>query len=211
MAGTRVLFASIGASLALVATAALSLLAVSAVFSFGGWSDSPSASIRQPALVFAGPTSAPGARDMRAASQATGKPILLSSRRGHVQRAAAERSGGAVPDRTRSGERPMSRTPDPPTATPGLNPPVRQPAAATAPASSTAAAQPATVGNGVRKLGENVSSTVQNTGTAVAQATAPLLSPVSAVVQKVVNAVAALLNETTAGVGGVLDTLLPPK
>ena len=53
MSGTRALFASIGASVFLVAAAALSLLAVSAVFAFGGWSDPVAESGRQTALVLA--------------------------------------------------------------------------------------------------------------------------------------------------------------
>jgi hypothetical protein len=214
MAGPRVLFASIGASLALVATAALSLLAVSAVFSFGGWSDSPSASIRQPALVFSGPESARSARQARSAGESDAvEPILVGASRSTGQRIDVGRAGGARPDRTRSARRPASRRPAEASATPALNPPAAQPAAPKPPAAAatTAAAEPASAGNNVRKLGEDVSSKVQQTGTALAQATAPLLPPISTAVQTVFNTVAALLHQTTGGVGEAVDALLPPK
>ena len=53
MSGTRALFTSIGVSFSLVAAAALSLLAVSAVFAFGGWSDPVVEPINQAAIVLA--------------------------------------------------------------------------------------------------------------------------------------------------------------
>ena len=68
MSGTRALFASIGASVSLVAAAALSLLAVSAVFAFGGWSTPVAESARQSALVLttdATPKRAAGAKPVK--------------------------------------------------------------------------------------------------------------------------------------------------
>jgi hypothetical protein len=213
MAGPRVLFASIGASVALVATAALSLLAVSAVFSFGGWSDSPSASIRQPALVFSGSTPSPSARNARSADRRAEAPILVGASQGTARRADATPVGSARPDRTSSAQRPVSRRPGAPSATPGLNPAAAQPAAPKPPAAAPAAAAvelPSPADN-VRKLGEDASSTVQKTGSELAQATAPLAPPISTAVQTVFNAVAALLSQTGAGVGAAVDALLPRK
>jgi len=65
---------------------------------------------------------------------------------------------------------------------------------------------PAT-GDGVRRVGDDLSSTAHSTGQALADVTAPLSPPVSAAVQKVLDLVAALLRRTTNGLGGTLDKL----
>src|SRR5688500_1164306 len=72
MSGTRALFASIGASVLLVAAAALSRLAVSAVFAFGGWSDPVAESGQQTALVLAD--------DGAGRQNARQKPLVLPPR-----------------------------------------------------------------------------------------------------------------------------------
>jgi hypothetical protein len=59
----------------------------------------------------------------------------------------------------------------------------------------------------VRRLGDDLSSVAQNTGKALSDVTAPLAPPVSSAVQKVLDAVAEVLQRTTNGLGGTLDKL----
>ncbi|HEV2057874.1 MAG TPA: hypothetical protein VGR11_00870, partial [Solirubrobacteraceae bacterium] len=88
MSGTRALFASIGASVSLVAAAALSLLAVSAVFAFGGWSDPNAHSGAQTPLILAGAT------EMSLATEQ--KPLVLAPReRSRPTRSAASARASA--------------------------------------------------------------------------------------------------------------------
>src|ERR1700709_2649020 len=94
MSGTRALFTSIGASVLLVAAAALSLLAVSAVFAFRGWSHPRAASGDQQALQLAVDTGAGN----RAARQ---KAYVLPAR----QRARATRAPSAASSAPRSAAR----------------------------------------------------------------------------------------------------------
>jgi len=207
MAGTRALFASIGASVALIAAAAMSLLAVSAVFAFGGWSDSPSESAKKPALVFAGaaPTQR-GAGGAGAHARRAASPIVVPApARG--TKSAASRSRAQAQRKVRPSKRVVTTRPaGAATSTPGLSPPVVRPASPSPPA----AAKKRT-GDGVRKVGDGLSATVQGTGAALSDVTEPLAPPVSSAVQKVVDAVATILSNTTNGLADVLDKLLPPK
>jgi hypothetical protein len=82
---------------------------------------------------------------------------------------------------------------------------------ATPPPPPAAAPTPDTAGQHVSQVGESISSSVQGTGSALAQATQPLAPPVSAAVQQVLNVVAELVRRSTKGVGGALDTLVPPR
>jgi hypothetical protein len=206
MAGTRALFASIGASVALVAAAALSLLAVSAVFAFGGWSDSPSESVKKPALVFAGGTPTQRAAGGAGAHARTPSPIVVAAPARSTTRAGS-RSGAQAPRRVRPAKRPVTTRPaGAATSTPGLSAPVVRPAAPSPPA-----VVKKRTGDGVRKVGDGLSATVQGTGAALSDVTEPLAPPVSSAVQTVVDAVAALLSNATNGMAGVLDKLLPPK
>jgi hypothetical protein len=203
MSGTRALFASIGASVSLVAAAALSLLAVSAVFAFGGWSTPVAESARQSALVLtadAAPKHATAAKPVKlpapmhasrasrsaAHAAATHKPSLHADAALVTNRSA--RTHGSVAGVT----------------SPRLSLP--QPADAKPPAPAKKAA-----GDGVRTAGDDISSTVQNAGTALSQITDELLPPVTKTVQSVVNILAALLRRTTNGLGTVVDSTLPAK
>jgi len=202
MSGTRALFASIGASVLLVAAAALSLLAVSAVFAFGGWSDPVAESGQQTALVFA--------VDGAGRQNAKQNPLVLPPR--PTSRAASRPAVAATPapqGRARAAEqaaitpatnrRPKaSFTPPPPVDAEAATP-------------KTPVAPPKAAGDGVRSAGEGLSGTVQSTGDALAQLTDPLLPPVTAATQKVLNLVADVLRRTTDGLGNTVDRVLPAK
>lgn len=204
MAGTRALFASVGASIVLASAAALTLLIVSALFAFGGWSGSVVASARQPALVLDGSTlSAPGVSTRVAAT-----PVVLAPARStRPSRSSASDAGATRRMRdTPAASGGAESTED--KSVPDLDPPAPQPPDPPAPAQPVA--QPRT-GDGVRKVGNDLSTAVEETGSALAQATAPLGPPVSTAVQQVLNAVAELLRRGTDGLGGTLDTLLAPR
>lgn len=204
MTGTRALFASIGASVLLVAAAALSLLAVSAVFAFGGWSDPVAESPRQEALVLAtaGDQHRQGAK--REAFVLPARTAAARSRPATRTTAAAQGRGRAA-DRaaissaaTRSSKASFS---SPPVSSPETQ--IVAPQAVTAPKK--------TAGDRVRTGGEAISGKVQKTGDALAQITDPLLPPVTAATQKVLNLVAELLRRTTDGLGRTVDTVLPAQ
>ena len=202
MAGTRALFASIGASVTLVAAAALSLLAVSAVLAFGGWADSTPPSVDRPLLVFAGsPLASPSDTEIAVRREALvvrererpSKPRTSAPSRSDREQALrdARRAAGNL----RSGEpRPRVVAPPPPPPPP-----------------ATPATKTDTAGDHVSKVGESLSSTVQSTGNALADATQPLAPPVSAAVQQVLNIVAELVRRTADGLGGAFDALVPPR
>jgi len=199
MSGTRALFASIGASVLLVAAAALCLLAVSAVFAFGGWSDPVAESARQTALVLA--VDEAGGDKKRA--------FVLPPR----ERTQPSRPGA----RTTAPQQGSARATDQAVITPGTSirpkasftptadPPRAQDLAPQAPAPKKSA------GDGVRTAGEGLSGTVQSTGDALAQIIDPLLPPVTAAAQKVLNVVAELLRRTTRGLGSTVDRVLPAQ
>lgn len=205
MAGTRALFTSIGAGVTLVAAAALSLLTISAVFAFGGWSDSMPQSVTKPALVFAGANSSdPEAARMVAAAN-TAQIVAPAPPRPEPRRSrpAADRTtASATAPATASVSAPGSAT------APELDRPVVR-----RPPNPPAAAAPTTQKSGdhVRKVGDSLSATVQNAGNALSEATAPLGPPVSAAVQQVLNLVAEIVRRTTDSLGGTLDALLPKQ
>jgi len=207
MSGTRALFASIGASVSLVAAAALCLLAVSAVFAFGGWSDPVAQSAPQTALILAD-----GQSDTTRTTRRD--PIVLPARAPEqgrtrqVARASSRPQSGAAAGAqaviTRSaGSRPSKASITPPQAG-------DQPAAAVPPPAAPAAPRKS-AGDGVRTAGEDLSGKVQGTGNALASVTDPLLPPVAAATQKVLNVVAELLRRTTDGLGGTVDGVLAPR
>lgn len=205
MSGTRALFASIGASVSLVAAAALSLLAVSAVFAFGGWSMPVAESARQSALVLT-----TDAAPKRAAST---KPVKLPAPI-HSSRAsrAAVRASGAAKSSGAAAALSANRSAGSHGSIAGVtSPDLRLPQAADAKPAAPAPPAKKAAGDGVRTAGEDLSSTVQSTGNALTQITNELLPPVTKTVQTVVNVLAALLRRTTNGLGSVVDGALPAK
>lgn len=207
MSGTRALFASIGASVLLVAAAALSLLAVSAVFAFGGWSDPVAQSARQTALILDNGRSG-------AARTTANNPIVLPARAQapasrEVARGTARPQAG-VPATGRAGitQSAQSRPSKASYVAPQVTEPQPQPDVAPP---APAAPKKKSAGDGVRTAGEDLSGKVQGTADALAQITDPLLPPVAAATQKVLDAVAELLRRSTDGVAGTVDGVLAPR
>jgi len=196
MGGTRALLASLGASISLVAGAALSLLVVSFVFAYDGLTgsaDEPTAS----AAVLVQDTSGADPTNVRAAGAGrSGAVVITTERRSAPQQSASTKRSG--PRETTRSEASQSRSNTAPNANtlPQLGDP----------ATSQPSGRAPSAGDGVRDLGDAVSSTVDTTGAAAGAATAPLLGPpVSQAVQKVLNAIEDLLNGTTGSLAGVLD------
>lgn len=194
MGGARALIASLGASISLVAGAALSLLFFSVVFALPGITgsgDAPRASA--PVVV-----EAPVAAEQRARGEAPRKAstaLLISApKTAPATRLAARRPATA---------RLRNDAADAPSFNPGLRevePAVRPPAAA-----PPATPKPA-IGDGVRGVGDAVTATVQGTG----DAAAPLLGPpVSQAIQDVLDLLASVLEGATSTLGGALDTAVP--
>jgi hypothetical protein len=206
MSGTRALFASIGASVSLVVAAALSLLAVSAVFAFGGWSTPVTGSARQSALVLtadAAPKRAAGAKPVKLPAPMHGSRASRSAARVATARKPAVRAAAAlVTNRSARTHGSVAAVTSPSLSLP--QPSDAKPSAPASPAKKAA-------GDGVRTAGDDISSTVQSAGTALSQITDELLPPVTKTVQSVVNILAALLRRTTNGLGGVVDGALPAK
>ncbi len=206
MSGTRALFASIGASVSLIAAAAFSLLAVSAVFAFGGWSDPVADSVRQSALVLtadAAPKHASAAKPVKLRAPIHGS---RASRAAALSAKRAAKPALQVATALSTGRSPKTHGSVAAVTSPELSLP--QPAAAKPQAPAPTAKKSA--GDGVRTAGDDLSSTVQNAGDALSQVTTELLPPVTKTTQSVVNLLAALLRRTTNSVGGVVD-VLPAK
>ena len=205
MAPTRALFASIGASVTLVCAAALSLLAVSAVFAFGGWSTSSSGSNQMPAIVFAGvPVASAGSELAAGTGQVASGPLVVRAPVRTATRREGARSGANATGAADRSAAPRLRS----GSSRGSGNPI---AVAPPPPAAPAAVKQKTTGDHVRKAGDTLSTTVQDTGTALAEAAQPLAPPVSSAVQQVLNVVAELVRRATGGLGGTLDTLLPPR
>lgn len=186
MSGTRALFASIGASLSLVAAAALSLLAVSAVFAFGGWSDPVAEPGRQQTLILADASPSSGQ-----------KPLVLAARERPRPTPTAARPSAPPQPTPQAGVTQSASPPREPVLPPP--PPVipePQPPAVTDPISPSA--------------GQGLGGAVQSTGDALAEITDPLLPPVSAATQQVFDAVDELLRRSAEGVGKTVGGVLAP-
>jgi hypothetical protein len=205
MAGTRALFASIGASVVLVIAGALALLGASAMFAFGGWTESVPPSVERPPLVFAGSNLAQSGGTQTTARSDGGTRIVAPAPVRRVERREVAPRAYAARTTVPPGETAIARVA---TGRAGLPPDVEQPKRADP---APLAPAPTKSGDRVRKVGESLSSTVQNTGNALAEATQPLAPPVSEAVQQVLNVVAEIVRRTTDGLSNTLDTLLPPK
>lgn len=202
MSGTRALFASIGAGVSLVAAAALSLLAVSAVFAFGGWSDPVINSVQNTTITLA-VGAGPSSPQQRA--------VVLPARK--------ERAAKRKPEPRR---RPASRTQNSPpqmvtqpavtNAPPEVSlPPQTEPEPEPAAPMPAATQQSKSVGDGVRAATDGLSNTVDTAGSALAQVTQPLAPPVSSAVQKITNLLVDLLRRAGEDVGYLLNRVLPAR
>jgi hypothetical protein len=202
LAGPRTLIASLGASAALVATAALSLLALSVVFAFGGWSGPLGQSTDKTPLVFAASDRSHAAAPQRIAS---GPAPIVAPAPAPARRAVRPdgRSSGAAGSRAR-------RAPARSTTSVSTGHPAPMPNPTPRPVPPAPVARPKT-GDPVRQIGNSLGSTVQETGTALADATQPLAPPVGAAVEQVLNVVADVVRGATDGLGNTLDRLLPKR
>jgi len=203
MGGTRAVIASLGASISIVACAAIGLFAVSVLFAYPGIAGSLNGSDSSPTLVVATRVAQSSSRpDATTAAKALRVSAPPAARASRPQSASAKRSSGRVLDST-SGS---GRT-SPPSATAGVSDisPVVAPAAASKPQVTKSKA-----GEGVRQLGDSLTGTVQKAGDGVGAVATPLGPPVSKAVQDVLNravkAINDLLKKTTGGLGGVIDT-----
>ena len=200
MSGTRALFASIGASVSLVAAAALSLLAVSAVFAFGGWSDPVAQSASQTALILADGGAGP--------SRVTERKAFVLPRRAQAPVSREVARPAARPPSAQAGitQSERSRPPKASITPPPVTAPETHPVTPQAPPAPKKSA-----GDGVRTAGEDLSGKVQSTSDALAQLTDPLLPPVTAATRELLNAVAEMLRRSTSGLGTTVDGLLAPR
>jgi hypothetical protein len=204
MSSTRALFASIGASASLVAAAAVALLVAGTVFAFGGSGGSLRSASAESAFILDG--SAGHAPGMSHGSQPVAvAPVLLRARPRPHPRPPARRERPARAEVTPA---PVA----PPQARVVVQPRFRNaPAVAGVPQPPIAAPATISTGDGVRRVGAGISSTVKSTGTTLAAATAPLGPPVSQAVQDVLDRLAIALKRTTDALAGPLDKVLAPK
>ncbi len=194
MGGTRALLASLGASISLVAGAALSLLVVSFVFAYDGLGGPSDPTTTQAALLLDGSTTTPSAA--RAARRRATAPLVIEADpkpRAVASTVTPRPSSGrtvASPRNQLKGGTPNVAAIDPNAPSSG---------------SGSAGSNP---GDGVRDLGDSVSATVQDTGKAAGAVTQPLGPPVSQAVQKVLDLLGDLLKKATGALGGALDKTL---
>jgi hypothetical protein len=194
MGGARALIASLGASISLVAGAALSLLVVSFVFAYQGFTSDVSLHGSESALVLGSPTVSAPSR--RAAGQA-GRPVVIRATPAPPARATRPAVRKPAPYRQGSLLSPST-----------FDPGVRDYRPNTPPPAAAPVARKPTTGDGVRDVGDAVSATVEGTG----KSTAPLLGPpVSQAVQDVLDLLTAALQGATGTLGSVLDHTVPPR
>ena len=158
MSQTRALFASIGAGVSLVVAAALSLLAVSAVFAFGGWSDPVVGSVKQTAITL--PVGGGAEERAETAASCCPRPRLVMRRAG---RAATGRRAPPAARGARS-RRPNRRSTSVPKPV-SLPPQIGRGPETVAPTPAVAAPRKS-VGDRVRTAGDDITSTVDDVGTA---------------------------------------------
>ena len=178
----------------MVAAAALSLLVVTLVFAIDGFTGAAQEpAMRSAFLIKAQPASDAEVQQPRA--QPT--PVVI--------RQAPAPASRPAPVTQSAPESQRVRTPSGDESQPSFTPRVRDigPATTTPPA-ATDDASPAP-GDGVREVGEAVTSTLTDTGEAASGATLPLGPPVSEAVQDVLDVVIGLLEGATSGLAGALD------
>ena len=200
MGGARALIASLGASISLVSGAALSLLVVSFLFAFDGLPGRSDDSKVVAALFV--PAQPPAAGPSRAErSRGAGAVVLRPPAPRPARDVVLRRSSS-------TGLRPGSTGDETHPPTPGGTGVADLGPVADPPTGNPADSGPAS-GDGVRELGDSVTTTVADTGEAAGNATALLGPPVSQAVQDVLNVVDSLLKGATNGLAGRLDTALP--
>lgn len=199
MRNAGALFASIGASAMLICAVALTLFAVSLVVALkgidGGDTKPAGTLVLDPARSGSGSRSAGMAKAVPVAvvspvpGRSTAAERRASRRRDRV-RANAASTASAAPGSSNVTEIGKGTSDEPP---------LQEPSA------PTATSPPApNLGDGVRQIGDGVSSTVRATGSKLAEATAPLGPVVSTATLEVLNLVAALIKGTTDALGGLL-------
>jgi len=197
MGGMRAVLASLGASISLVAGAALSLLAVSLFFTYDDLTDAAGAPPSHRALVLESP--ATPASDRRAAASRSSAPLVVRVSRPP----AAPRPRAATAARTparRSLAQPASPARRSLPAAPAANDPA--PAATPKPAAPAPAPGPA-ARERVRDLGSAVGATVQQAGDAAGAVAAPLGPPVSKAVQVVLDVLTTVVQRTAGALAGL--------
>jgi hypothetical protein len=196
MGGARALIASLGASISLVAGAALSLLLVSFAVSLDGFAGGVDASASDAAITLRGPALATPAAVGTGSRPATAVVVRAPAPKPRaVLRRDRAATGVRAGDGTLQARRPVQSS----AGAGDLAPP---------PPSGPGSATPST-GDGVREIGDTVNATVQHTGAVARTAAAPLGPPVSQAVQNVLNLIGSWLEGATNGVAGALDKTLP--
>lgn len=190
MGGARALIASLGASISLVAGAALSLLVVSFVFAYDGLAGSGfEGSISHARVVVSDPdpvTTIGRADGSGAAKVVVSAPAPRAPAQG---KAASGDNSASVQARKAAGSRTVIAPPPPATTDPSAGIDPQAPAA----------------GESVRELGDSVSATVDGTGQSAGNVAAPLGPPVSQAVQEILNLLNGLIEGATGGLGATLD------
>lgn len=199
MRTARALVASIGTSVLLIAAATLSLLSASFVFAIGGFEGAGDTNPRQALVLDVVPHARAGSHARQAGRVVSPPPAVLDSPTPAQSRATrpprVHSRAPATTARPSSGSTQVAAL-----GTGTASPP--QPVADTPPPAHAPA--PKNLGDGVRELGDNVSTTLKKTGDDLAAVTAPLGQPVSTAVQQVINLLSALLQGATNGLGGAL-------
>jgi hypothetical protein len=196
MGGARALIASLGASFSLVAGAALSLLVISFVFAYDGLAGSGYDGAGANAQVVVPDLAATTTRVREGSSRAANAVVIAAA---PAARPAAEQRPAARKVATTEGAV-EAREP----ATPRVFVPPTTDDAATSDSNTQAPG----AGEGVRELGDTVTSAIDDTGAATTGVTATLGPPVTETVQELLNLLNKLIEGTTGGLAGALDSTL---
>ena len=196
MGGARALIASLGASFSLVAGAALSLLVISFVFAYDGLAGSGFDGAGANAQVVVPDLAATTAKVRQQSGRASNAVVIAAApaaRPAAEQRPAARKAAtteGAVEARQPAKPRVFVPAPTDDGATSGSN------------------GQTPGAGDGVRELGDSVTSAIDDTGAATTGVTAALGPPVTETVQELLNLLNGLIEGATGGLAGALDSAL---